>query len=179
MSEQRKSDATPGAGEGQYQQSNRNLTSTVNSSEFRNYRSDALERLYVKNDNFKENLNIIAFTKPSVYFNIKKRYMEYILQDIIKKLHDTVYFALTTGKKEDGTYIIDIGSFGGIDGVAGSQFEPNIPAERADQIAMNICLTLKDAIQDDVIDAVFTSPQIERAFNTVARRAENEIVAEG
>jgi hypothetical protein len=154
---------------------------------YRNFRSNPLERLGIENEDFKETLNQIAFTSPASYFKIRSAFSTYLLKNVVKLLHNTVYFALTSGIKVNqataepveesfiATDVQDPSNPGFIGSFSVSQIQPHIPSETADKIAMDIVLTLKDSIQEDIIDRIFSTQQIDRAFATQARRAELEI----
>lgn len=157
-----------------------------NIDNYRTFRSNPLERLGIQNEDFKETLNQIAFTSPANYFKIRSVYSNYLLKNVVKLLHSTVYFALTSGitvneKAEPNRNILIVQAAAeattpeAIGGIPISKIRPSIPSETADKIAMDIVLTLKDSIQEDIIDRIFSTEQIDRAFATQARRAELEI----
>src|SRR5690606_40749641 len=122
----------------------------------RNFKSNPTERLGIDHDQFKENLNILAFSNPSEYFKLKRTYMDYLVTNIIKHLHGLVYHALVEGKEVDEKGDIQAEYITKYAGEEAEKFAPRLPQERADKIAMDICATIRDAFSEDVVDKIFT-----------------------
>lgn len=136
----------------------------------RKFKSNPLQRLGIENDKFRNSLNELAFKEPSLYFKIKKTYFKSLVEKMVEDLHGTIFNGLTTGKDKGGTDIITLADpyredFGG-------SFAPQISEEYADKLALDLCLTLKNQIESKIIDAIFTTPQIENALQKASRSAE-------
>lgn len=137
------------------------------------FRSNALQRLGIENDKFKNTLNEMAFSFPSLYFSTKKTYFKSLVEDLVSDLHKTIFDGLTTGKDKDGNDIVDVAELdnAGFQGFRGG-FSPQISEEYADKLALDLCLTLKNQIESKIIDAIFTTPQIQSALEKASRSAE-------
>lgn len=141
----------------------------------RRFKSDPMDRLGINNSEFKEQLNELSFSKPSEYFKMKREYQAYIMKNVIKMMYSTIFHSLTDGRKVDLNGNVQSDFIIPQNNQSTFQFKPNYSQEKADELSMNICATLKKVIEEQIVNEVFHTAQLEKALDRGAKRAENSL----
>ena len=115
------------------------------SSNFFNFKIDPSDYLGIQHEEFKTNMLQLALTKPTEYFELRKRVLANVKKAAVQGQYVIYYNLLTTGSKPTDA---NVGSIVGMD-----EFCPSIPKQKVNEFALKAAKTI-DAIAEEAIEMI-------------------------
>ena len=102
---------------------------------------DVLNHFGTNHDAYKSELYKFALTKPSEYFDLRKKVLNSVKNDAIKNLYKTIYNLMLSGKDIAGNPVI----------IAADKLEPQVPVNKINNFALSAVATMTEIV-DDMIE---------------------------
>ena len=143
------------------------------------YKSDPLNALNVEFQAFQGALMEVSFSKPAAYFKLRKKAMQYLLTEGLKKMHDTIFNFLYKGTRpppEGGgrtAQAIDLGEFDAevAEAFDGGVFSPNISEKECDIVAMGVVKAYQKIVMEQVLDKVLPPSIFSEALQRSSKKS--------
>ena len=120
----------------------------ASSAGYTTLRVDPNQYLGLKYNRFRNGMYKFALTNQEEYYTLRESILDHFVSKSIDNLFDLIYFALMNGTTPDGSAIgngFPIGS-------DGKPIEPQLPAQKVNDICVSACATLHEIIDKEVIE---------------------------
>ena len=127
------------------------------------FKVDVQDYLSIKHNTFKEKMLQLALTNPSEFYELREKVMVTIVNEAIGDLYETLYNAMTTGTKKDGTTSVATGA------AKANLFKPNVPKQEVGDFCLRAATTMENIVRK-MVDEVLPPNIIEVAKARIASK---------
>ena len=119
-----------------------------------------------KYEEYKNDLYAMALSKPSEYFNLRKKVLQKVKTEAIGDIYKSFFNILSKGTDKAGTQVIVIDGVGAV--------APSYPQQEVSKIALKAARTL-DEILEEVIDIIMPANFKDLANSRAVQKSDQNI----
>ena len=126
------------------------------------FKLDTADYLSIEYNSFRDDMLELALSKPSKYFELRKKVLQAVKKDAVENMYTTYYNLLSTGTDVKGNPIED-------------GFIPHYPKQLVNQFALGAAKTI-DKIAEDAIELLLPRNYKDIANERTSTKSKGEMI---
>lgn len=144
----------------------------------RTFRTDPINALGLQAKEAESVALQISLQQPATYFRMRSQLLQQLVNQQAQDLYTMVYNVLNDGTDRNGNHLLTIPQAFRRQG-APADFEPRIPEQEINKIALSITKAFKDTIEDQLVDRILPKDLYKIAVDRTVARTANDLRSAG